>query len=496
MDKELEAMDTNHTWDIVPLPKDKKAISCKWIYKVKYNVDGTLAKRKARLIARGFTQEAGIDFLDTFSPVATITTVRVLLSLATIKQWNFIQLDVQNAFLNGYTDEEVYMKIPQGYKTPQNANGNLVCRLNRSLYGLKQASRQWFKHFSTSLKCHGFIQCTSDYYLFRYGEENNIVFLLVYVDDIILAGPNTDCLTSCQNILQNLFKLNVVGDLKFFLGLEIAKSKQGINLCQRKYIIQLLQDIGFLNAKSAVIPMDPNLHLTSIDGDLLPDPSAYRRLLGRLMYICISRPDIYFAVNKLSQFMNQPQTPHLLAVHQILCYLKANPGQGLLFSSQSSFTLNAYVDADWGSCLDSRKSTTGFCIFMGDSLLTWKSKKQPTVSRSSTEVEYRAIASITSELLWLKQLLRFFDHQPQKVLLLCDNVSAIHLSSNPVSHQRSKHIGIDVHFVREHVESGFLRLIHVKSHQQVADLFTKALPHQKFAPLISKLALQNIFAPT
>ena len=243
------------------------------------------------------------------------------------------------------------------------------------MYGLKQASRQWFKHFSTSLKCHGFIQCTSDYSLFRYGEKNNIVFLLVYVDDIILAGPNTDCLTSCQNILQNLFKFNVVGDLNFFLGLEIAKSKQGINLCQRKYIIQLLQDTGFLNAKSAVIPMDPNLHLTSTDGDLLPDPSAYRRLLGRLMYICISRPDICFAVNKLSQFMNQPRTPHLLAVHQILRYLKANPGQGLLLSSQSSFTLSAYVDADWGNCLDNRKSTTGFCIFMGDSLLTWKSKK-------------------------------------------------------------------------------------------------------------------------
>nr|KYP74080.1 Retrovirus-related Pol polyprotein from transposon TNT 1-94 [Cajanus cajan] len=264
------------------------------------------------------------------------------------------------------------MKIPQGYKINQKDQGNLVCKLNRSLYGLKQASRQWFKRFSTSLKSHGFIQCISDYSLFSFGSGNNIVYLLVYVDDIILAGPSIDTLQKCQNLLHNLFKLNVVGDLKYFLGLEIAKSNQGIHLCQRKYNIQLLEDTSFSNAKPAVVPMDPNQHFNSTDGEPLQDLSAYRRLLGRLMYISISRPDVCFAVNKLSQFMSHLRTPHLQVVHQVLRYLKATPGQGIFFSSQSKFNLSAYVDADWGSCVDNRRSTIGFCIFMGDSLLTWK----------------------------------------------------------------------------------------------------------------------------
>ena len=242
--------------------------------------------------------------------------------------------------------------------------------------------------------------------------------------------------------------------------------------------------------------MDPGQHVPSIDGELLPDPSAYRRLLGRLLYVSISQPDICFVVKKLSQLMSQPRMPHLQAAHHILHYLKATPGQGGFFSSQSKFNLIAYVDADWGSCVDSKRSATGYCIFMGDSLLTWKSKRQPTISRSSAEAKYRAIASITSELLWLRQLLRFFHHPPPMVMVLCDNISAIYLSTNLISHQRSKHIDIDVHFVREHVASGFIRFIHVKTTQQIANIFTKALPRPQFEDITCKLTLQNIFRPT
>lgn len=214
------------------------------------------------------------------------------------------------------------------------------------------------------------------------------------------------------------------------------------------------------------------------------------------MYLTLSRPDITFAVNRLSQFMQHPRTPHLHGVHHVLQYLKATPGQGLFFPVKSSLKLSAYVDADWGSCKVTRKSTTGFCIFLGDALIAWKSKKQPTVARSSAEAEYRGLASVTSELLWIKQVLRTFEQSVSSVMVFSDSKSAIQLASNPLSHERSKHVDIDCHFIRQYVQSRFLNLIHVPSHQQLADPLTKALPRPKFEDLISKLGLLNIYLPT
>ncbi|MCI01942.1 hypothetical protein A2U01_0022972, partial [Trifolium medium] len=241
------------------------------------------------------------------------------------------------------------------------------------------------------------------------GTGASLVILLVYVDDIVLAGPDHSRLKQVEDLLQQHFKLKILGDLKYFLGLEIAKSKQGIHLCQRKYTLQLLQDTGTTAAKPTLVPMDPGNSLNDTDGEALTDISSYRRLIGRLMYLTISRPDITYAVNKLSQFMQHPHTPHLAAVHHVLQYLKGTPGKGLFFPTQSSLRLTAFADADWGSCKVTRKSTTGFCVFLDDSLISWKSKKQPTVARSSAEAEYRALASLTSELLWIKQLLRTFE---------------------------------------------------------------------------------------
>ena len=295
------------------------------------------------------TQQAGVDFIDTFSPVAKLTIVRLLLSIAAIKGWNLLQLDVNNAFLNGDLFEEVYMDLPLGY--PRKGE-NMVCKLNKSLYGLKQASRQWFCKFSSALIEKGFTQSKSDYSLFTSGSGASLVVLLVYVDDIVLASPNMSRLQFVQQQLQDSFKLKVLGDLKYFLGLEIAKSSHGICLSQRKYTLSLLEDTGFLDSKPANLPMEPNQQLSASEGELLPDPALYRRLIGRLMYLTISRPDISFSVTKLSQFMSQPRTPHLQALHHLLRYLKTTPGQGLLFSSKSQLHLKAYADADWGSCVD------------------------------------------------------------------------------------------------------------------------------------------------
>ena len=228
------------------------------------------------------------------------------------------------------------MDLPLGYSIK---GENLVCRLNKSIYGLRQASRQWFHKFSTTLTAHGFIQSKSDYSLFHINSGSSLVILLVYVDDIILGGPNRGEVLKVQSKLQSLFKLKILGDLRYFLVLEIARSASGICLSQRKYALSMLEDTGFANAKPASLPMDPNLKLSSSGGELLEDASMYRRLIGRLMYLTISRPDITYAVTKLSQYMSSPQVPHLDALHHLLRYIKQSPGQGLLFSAASQLTL-------------------------------------------------------------------------------------------------------------------------------------------------------------
>lgn len=240
--------------------------------------------------------------------------------------------------------------------------------------------------------------------------------------------------------------------------------------------------------------MDPLQKFTA-DATLLEDPSSYRRLIGRLLYLVISRPDICYAVQRLSQYVSAPTNEHLQAAHTLLRYLKHTPGQGILFSAKSDLQLHAYADADWASS-ECRKSTSGWCVFMGESLLTWKSKKQQTVSRSSAEAEYRSLASVTCEVIWLHNLLLDFGITKQPTLLYCDNKAAIHIATNPTFHERTKHVEIDLHFVREKVENGDLKLIHVRSNHQLADLLTKALPRAAFLQLLSKMGITNIFLPS
>ncbi|XP_068645225.1 uncharacterized mitochondrial protein AtMg00810-like [Aristolochia californica] len=276
------------------------------------------------------------------------------------------------------------MDLPLGYLQQGESSSShrrLVCKLHKSLYGLKQASRQWYSKFSHVLINFGCLQSKSDYSLFTKGHGSFFVALLVYVDDIILTGPSSSAIVELNQFLHTQFKLKDLGCLKHFLGLEIAQSKAGIVLSQHHYTLQLLEDSGYLACKPTSVPMDPKLHLTTTDGDLLPD--------------------ITFAVHKLTQFVAQPCLPYLQAVHHLLRYPKTSPGQGLLFSSTPSLQVRAYSDVDWGSCLDSRRSTTCFCIFIGGSLVSWKAKKQTTVSCSSAEAEYRALSSTTSEIIWL-----------------------------------------------------------------------------------------------
>ncbi|CAL1383350.1 unnamed protein product [Linum trigynum] len=417
MDVEIEAQEANRTWDIVPRPLNKRVIGNRWVYAIKFLSDGEIERHKARLVAKGFTQIYGIDFLDTYSPVAKLNSVKTLLAVAAAKNWQMIQLDVSNAFLNGDLEEDVYMELPPGINKP-----GYVCKLRKSLYGLKQASRQWFAKLTSVLLSFGYIQSANDYSMFSHRSSSGISVLLVYVDDIIIAGDDTVSMQALKQHLSSQFKLRDLGHLHYFLGLEMARSREGIHICQKKYCTDLLKDTGFVDSKPVATPIDMKTRLSADDGPLMEDPTAYRKIIGRLHYLTITRPEITFAVQQLCQYQAAPTTTHLQLAYRVLKYLKNAPGQGLFYPSSSDLKLRGYSDSDWASCPDTRKSTTGCCITFGSSLIIWKSKKQGTVSRSSSEAEYRALAQLTCEVVWVKRLLQELGiEHPQPVNLFCDN---------------------------------------------------------------------------
>ncbi|CAL8151588.1 unnamed protein product [Prunus armeniaca] len=352
MRSELEALTSNNTWTLTPLPPVKQPIGCKWVYKIKHRSEGSIERYKARLVAKGYTQTEGIDYHDTFSPTAKMIIVRCLLAIAAAQNWSLSQLDVNNAFLHGDLHEEIYMSPSPSLRRQ---GENLVCRLNKSLYGLKHASRQWFAKFTKAILADGFIQ--------------------------------SKAISSLKQFLQSRFKIKDLGDLKYFLGIEVSRSKQGICISQRKYTLDILKDSGILGAKPVAFPMEQGTKLSDA-GDLLKDPSQFRRLVGRLIYLTITRPDITYAVHVLSRFMHAPRMPHMEAALRILKYLKNAPGQGLFFSAGNYLKLHAYCDSDWAGCPMTRRSTTGYCVFLGNLLISWRTKRQKTVSLSFAEAEY------------------------------------------------------------------------------------------------------------
>jgi hypothetical protein len=494
MTSELKALQANGTWTLTTLPTGKIPIGCRWVYKVKLRSDGSVERHKARLVAKGFTQLEGIDYQDTFSPTAKIISVRCLLALAAARGWSLHQMDVNNAFLHGNLAEEIYMSPPPGLQ--RQGENNLVCRLHKSLYGLKQASRQWFAKFSEAMCSAGFIQSRADYSLFTKTRGKLFTALLIYVDDILITGNDHASIVDTKKFLHSQFNLKDLGNLKYFLGIEVSASKKGIFICQRKYALEIIEDVGLLGAAPINTPMERGLKLSD-QGVLLKEPSKYRRLVGRLIYLTVSRPDITYAVHVLSRFMHEPRKLHMEAALRVVRYLKGAPGQGLFFSSNNDFRLRAYCDSDWAGCPLTRRSTTGYCVFLGPSLISWRSKRQKTVSLSSAEAEYRAMTGACCELTWLRQLLKdlgLIHHEA--ALLFCDNKAALHIAANPVFHERTRHIEMDCHFIRDKIQDGSVITRYVSSTHQLADILTKSLGKESFIPMIRKLGVQDIHSPT
>jgi hypothetical protein len=336
MKAELQALTATNAWSIVDLPPGKVPIGCKWVYKTKYHSDGSIERHKAQLIAKGYTQMEGVDDFDTFSPVAKMTTIRTLLSLAAIKGWFLEQLDVNNAFLHGDLNEEVYTVLPPGLKLQNSiSNDPKVCRLNKSIYGLKQATRQWYAKLSAALISLGYAPSVADFSLFTKLKDTRFTALLVYVDDIVLSGNDYAEIQHVKQFLDKKILKKDLGKLRFFLGLEISRSKNGISVNQRKYTLELLEDSGHMAVKPSSTPYDPSLKLHNSDSLPYHDESSYRSLIGRLLYLTLTRPDIAFAVQQLSQFVSKPLEVHFQAATKILKYLKNSPSKGLFYSSSS-----------------------------------------------------------------------------------------------------------------------------------------------------------------
>uniref|UniRef100_A0A2N9HDI4 Reverse transcriptase Ty1/copia-type domain-containing protein n=1 Tax=Fagus sylvatica TaxID=28930 RepID=A0A2N9HDI4_FAGSY len=440
INEEFSALQRQKTWSLIPLPPGKNVVGCKWVFKLKRNSDGTISRYKARLVAKGFHQQYGIDFAETFSPVVKPPTVRLILALAVTYNWPLRQLDVQNAFLHGILKEEVYMQQPTGYV--DSTHPTHVCKLQKSIYGLKQAPRAWFESFTTQLLNLGFQPSSADSSLFIYKDGPIIAFLLLYVNDIVLTGNNPFFLKQLITSLSKVFELKDMGILHYFLGLQINRSSQGLTLTQTKYATDLLTKHNMLNCSPCKTPCVPHTRLSATCGKPLTDVHAYRSLVGALHYLTFTRPDLSFAVHQLCQFMQAPTNIHLTAAKRILRYVRGTIDHGLFYTS-GPISLSAFSYANWAGDPNDRRSTSGLLVFLGNNPITWSAKKQLTISRSSTEAEYRALASASAELCWLRTLVKdlgLYLYDPP--ILWCDNVSALAIASNPVFHALTKHIEV------------------------------------------------------
>ncbi|KAM1340841.1 hypothetical protein ACFX2H_039173 [Malus domestica] len=475
MQEEFNALKTQGTWILIPPPSHRSVIGSKWVYKVKKNPDASISRFKARLVAQGYSQEHGLDYSETFSPVVRHTTVRLILALAAQFSWQLRQLDIKNVFLHGDLEEEVYMQQPQGFVDATCPDH--VCKLVKSLYGLKQAPQAWNSKFTSFLPAIGFKSSLSDTSLFVKVDGGDIILLLLYVDDIILTGSNSVKIQSIIDDLAGVFDLKDMGRLTYFLGLHIQYRDDGsLFISQTKYAKDVLQKAGMENCKFTSTPSKPHTQILAGEGTLLSDPSHYRSIVGALQYLTFTRPDIAHSVNMVCQFMAQPTDLHMFLVKRILRYIQGTIGYGLQYTKSKEFNITAYSDSDWAADINTRRSITGFVVYLGTNPISWQSKKQSTVSRSSTEAEYKALAHCAADVFWIRSV---FKDIHQYILvppsLYCDNLSALALSSNPVFHSKIKHLDTYYHFVREKVQKRDLLVHYIPTEDQVADVFTKGL---------------------
>ena len=373
MQEELNQFERNHVWELVPRPTDHPTIGTKWVYRNKVDESGIVTRNKARLVAQGYSQEEGIDFDETYAPVARLEAIRILIAYACHLNFKLFQMDVKSAFLNGFIQEEVYVEQPPGFENPSFPNH--VFKLRKALYGLKQAPRAWYERLSTFLIENGFSKGKVDTTLFIKKHKHDILIAQIYVDDIIFGATNESLCRDFSKMMQGEFEMSMMGELNYFLGLQIKQMKEGTLLTQSKYTQDLIKRFNMHETKDQPTLMSTSIKIDKDEGGKSVDTKLYRSMIGALLYLTASRPDILFSVCMCARFQANPKESHLNAVKRILRYLKGTPNVGLWYLKNSTFKLRAFSYADFGGCKIDRKSTSGTCQFLGNMLVSWFSKK-------------------------------------------------------------------------------------------------------------------------
>jgi hypothetical protein len=479
MDDEFKSLLENNTWILEEPPSGVKPIPVKWVFKVKKDATGHFERFKARLVVKGFKQQEGIDYNEVFAPVSKYVTVRTLMAKAAAEDLDLHQIDIKTAFLHGNLEETIYMKQPPGY---EEGGCNTACKLVKSLYGLKQAPRAWYNRLQEELELIGFVPSAADPSLFTLSTKTSNIYLLVYVDDILIAGKDKAQVNYIKKELLTRFEGRDLGEVTSFLGINITRDRKTktIKLDQSGMIESILKQFGLEEAKTKTTPLSAAIKLSKNEGEPLDKAKfPFGTLVGKLMFLTVAtRPDLAYAVGTLARFISDPTLVHWQAAKGVLRYLAHTSTKGITYRG-SNLALIGYCDADYAGDPDTRKSTTGYVFVLNGGAISWSSKRQPTVAASTTEAEYMAAASSVKEGLWLRKLFNSLDLPITTVDINCDNQSAIKLLKNPVFSVRSKHIDVVHHFARERIQSKEVTFHYIPTTDMAADMMTKILPANK-----------------
>ena len=481
MDEEVESLLANRTWDEEEVPEGVKLINGKWVYKLKRDLNGNPERYKARWVAKGFQQREGIDFNEVFAPTSKHTTLRALLSIVASRDLELHQLDVTTAFLHGDLEEDIWMKHPTGYDT---GGKNKACHLRKALYGLRQAPRAWHTKLKGELEGLGFVASGSDPGLYILHQKLDSVYVLVYVDDLLIAGEDEKSIDAVKTTLKTIFKIREL-DANLFVGIEITRNRSvgTLKVSQRLMASELVSKYGMSDAKVKSTPMSTSVKLVKGNADDALDTQTcgYCELVGSLLYLTVcTRPDIAQAVGALTRYMAYPSEVHWSAAKTVLRYLSGTLDFGITFSKGDTTELVGYADADFAGDIDTRRSTTGYVFLLNGGVISWSSRLQPTVAASTTESEYMAAFGAVKEALWLRKLMNDLDVHTKTIKIYGDNQAALKLLKHPIASVRSKHIDIIYHFARERVSRNEVTFEGISTDIMVADIMTKALPESKF----------------
>lgn len=493
MNEEMKSLNENETWELVQLPNDRRAIGCKWVYKIKTDAAGQLQQFKARLVARGFSQKYGTDYDQIFAPVVRQATFRILLAMATKEGMTVIHLDAKTAFLNGNLDRTIYMKQPPGFIVE--GKEDHVCLLRRSLYGLKQSARVWNRTIHRILVDAKFVQSHNDPCLYMLNVKGKGCYILIYVDDLIIASKCRELLVECERILSSKFKIKNLGEIRSYLGMQINRDSCGnFTINQSTYIASIIDEFGLTNAKPSNVPIDVSYGKTS-DSELLANNEKYRQLIGCLLYVSVNtRPDISASVSILAQKVSLPNQEDWNEAKRVLKYLKGTSGYALALGNiESENLLIGHADANWAEDRVNRKSNSGYIFQLYEGTISWSCKRQTCVALSSTEAEFVALSEACKEAVWIRRILADFGlplNEPTTIFE--DNQSCLKLIEEEKLSSKSKHIDTRFHFVKDYVEKGLVKCVYCPTGEMIADLLTKPLHGTRLGQLRLKCGVDKV----